>query len=48
LAWLILPEERSVIIAEPRKQARTAIGGEVLDGAQLLPDLRIPVDELFA
>jgi Uma2 family endonuclease len=47
LAWLILPEERSVIIVEPGKQARTAVAGEVLDGANLLPDLRIPVDELF-
>ena len=48
LAWLILPDERSVIIAEPGKQARTAVSGEVLDGSQLLPGLHVPVAELFA
>jgi Uma2 family endonuclease len=47
MAWLILPEERSVIVAEPGKAARTVITGETLDAGHLLPDLRILVQELF-
>jgi Uma2 family endonuclease len=48
VAWLILPEERSVIVAEPGKAARTVIAGETLDAGHLLPDLRISVQDLFS
>ena len=44
---MIVPEERSLIVAEPGKAARTVITGETLDAGHLLPDLRIPVQELF-
>ena len=48
LAWLILPEERSVMIFTPNAPVRTALPGETLDGGDLLPDFRVPVDELFS
>jgi len=48
LAWVILPEERAVLIFTPNAPTRTAVSGETLDGADLLPDLTIPVDALFA
>jgi Uma2 family endonuclease len=47
MAWLIVPEERALIVSEPGKAARTVITGEALDAGHLLPDLRIPVQELF-
>jgi Uma2 family endonuclease len=47
LTWLILPEERSVLIFAPKAATRTALAGETLDGGDLLPGLKIPVDELF-
>ena len=47
LGWLILPEERSVLIFAPNAPTRTALPGETLDGGDLLPELKIPVDELF-
>lgn len=48
LAWVILPEERSVLIFTPNAPTRAAVAGEVLDGGELLPELRIPVEALFA
>jgi len=48
LAWVILPEERAVLVFTPNAPTRTAIAGESLDGGALLPDLKIPVDALFA
>ena len=47
LGWLILPEERSVLVFAPGARVRTAVAGETLDGGELLPDLRVAVDELF-
>ncbi|HYM09332.1 MAG TPA: hypothetical protein VEU62_01295 [Bryobacterales bacterium] len=46
LAWLILPEEHSVLIFTPKAPPRTALAGEIPDGG-VLPGLKIPVDELF-
>jgi len=47
LAWLILPEEQSVIVLTP-DGAPVARGlGETLDGGNVLPDLAVPVSELF-
>ncbi len=48
LGWLILPEERSVLILTPSAPVRVAGPGETLDGGDVLPGLQIPVDELFA
>jgi Uma2 family endonuclease len=48
LAWLILPEEQSVMIFTPDRPVRTAMRGEKLDAGELLPGLEVPVDELFA
>jgi Uma2 family endonuclease len=48
LAWVILPEERSVLVFTPEAPTRTVICGEILDGGELLPELQIPVDALFA
>jgi Uma2 family endonuclease len=48
LAWLILPEESSVIILAPGAAPRTATAGEMLDGGEVLPGLSIAVDDLFA
>ena len=47
LGWLILPEERSVLVFAPKAAPRTFIKGEILDGGELLPGLQIPVDDLF-
>ena len=48
LGWLILPEEKSVLVITADRAVRTAVSGETLDGGGLLPELQIPVDELFA
>ena len=48
LAWLILPEERCVLVLGPNAPMRTVLPGESLDGGEFLPDLQIPVDELFS
>jgi len=48
LAWLILPEESAVLVFTPNAPTRTAMAGETLDGGELLPELKIPVDALFA
>lgn len=47
LAWVILPEERAVLVFTPDAPTRTGISGEVLDGGDVLPDLQIPIDTLF-
>jgi Uma2 family endonuclease len=47
LGWLILPEERSVLVFAPHAAPRTFVAGEILDGGELLAGLQIPVDELF-
>ena len=48
LAWLVLPEEQSVLILAPGAAPRTATAGETLDGGDVLPGLSIAVDDLFA
>ena len=48
LAWLILPEERCVLVLGPNAPMRTVLPGESLDGGEFLPELQIPVDELFS
>ena len=48
LAWLILPEEQSVLVIRPDGVVGTVVAGEILDGGDLLPELRIPVADLFS
>ncbi|MBM3744732.1 MAG: Uma2 family endonuclease [Acidobacteria bacterium] len=48
LAWVILPEERAVLVFTPNAPTRTVMAGETMDGGDLLPDLKFPVDALFA
>jgi Uma2 family endonuclease len=47
LGWLILPEEGTVLVLKPGAAPRVARAGDYLDGAEVLPGLRIPVAELF-
>ncbi len=48
LGWLVLPEEKSVLILLPSAPARAVVSGETLTGGDLLPDLAFPADYLFA
>ena len=48
IAWLILPEDQCVFVLAPNAPMGTALTGETLDGGDLLPEFRIPVDELFS
>lgn len=48
LGWIVLPEERSVLVLAPGEPVRTVTMGEILDGGTLLPDLRIPLAEIFS
>ena len=47
LVWIVLPEEKSVLIVEPGGKIRTAMRSEKLDGGPVLPDLDLAVDGLF-
>lgn len=47
LGWLVLPEEKSVLILLPSAPARAVVSGETLTGGDLLPDLAFPADYLF-
>ncbi len=48
IAWLILPEDQCVFVLTPNAPMRTAFTGETLDGGELLPGLKIPVEDLFS
>jgi len=48
LGWLVLPEERSVVVLTQGRLIRTVVSGETLDGAELFPELQIPIDDLFS
>ncbi len=47
LGWIVLPEEKSVLVLSPNAPVQTKICGESLDGGALLPDFQLAVDELF-
>ena len=47
LAWIILPEESSVLVCNPGAHPKTRGPGDTLDGGDLLPGLVIAVDDLF-
>jgi Uma2 family endonuclease len=48
LGWVILPEEKSVVVLWPSALPRTFVAGETLDGGDILPGLSIQVSDLFA
>jgi Uma2 family endonuclease len=47
LAWLILPEEQSVLVLTPDGPPDSFGIGETLDGGAVLPGLCVPVSDLF-
>ena len=47
LGWLVIPEERSVIVFEPGQTAHPVVGDEWLNGASTLPGLQIPLNQIF-
>lgn len=47
LAWLILPDEESVLVRAPGQDVRSFVKGDKLDGGDVLPGLEIAVSELF-
>lgn len=47
LAWLILPEDRSVMVFEAADRMRPVPAGETLDGGGVFPDLRVSVEDLL-
>ncbi len=48
LAWLILPEEETVLVFTPDAQPAAFGLEETLDGVAVLPGLAVPVTSLFA
>jgi Uma2 family endonuclease len=48
LGWVIIPEERSVVVLTNGLPSRAFLDGETLDGGDVLPGLSIPVSDLFA
>ena len=47
LGWIVLPEEKSVLVLTPTAPVQTKICGESLDGGAVLPGFELAVDELF-
>ncbi|MGA2183574.1 MAG: Uma2 family endonuclease [Bryobacteraceae bacterium] len=47
LAWLILPEEQTVLVLTPDSLPDSVGIGETLDGGTVLPGLSVPVADLF-
>jgi Uma2 family endonuclease len=47
VAWLILPEEQSVLVLTPNGPPVTLGIGKTLDGGTVLPGLTVPVSDLF-
>ncbi|HUP19361.1 MAG TPA: Uma2 family endonuclease [Gemmatimonadota bacterium] len=48
LVWIVDPATRSVAVYRSRLDIRLLTVEDTLDGADILPDLRIPVADLFA
>jgi Uma2 family endonuclease len=47
LGWLMLPEEKSVLVMTPGASPRVARVGDRLDGGEVLSGLEIAVADLF-
>ncbi|MDQ6707905.1 MAG: Uma2 family endonuclease [Acidobacteriota bacterium] len=48
LAWLIIPEDRSVLVYAPDAPMRVVLEGAILDLDPLLPGFELEVTEIFA
>ncbi len=48
LVWLADPERQTVTVFTPDAPPVTLVPGAILDGGDVLPDLRLPVADLFA
>ena len=47
VVWVVDPQQRTVTVWEPHRQAQTLTERDTLYGAPVLPNLQIPVRELF-
>lgn len=47
LVWIMFPELRQVVAHTPDGKSRTYKEGDLLDGGDVLPGLKIPVSKLF-
>jgi Uma2 family endonuclease len=47
MAWIILPQERSVIVLVPNAMLRAFTTGKSIDVSAVLPGLSVAVNELF-
>lgn len=47
LVWTVWPKSRSVLAHRAAQEPRTFREGDILDGEDVLPGFRIPVEELF-
>lgn len=47
LVWLVLPDERAVMVFRPGQRPRTATGDARLDGEDVLPGFSVPLPELW-
>jgi Uma2 family endonuclease len=48
LGWLLLPEQRAVEIWQPGAEPQRLEGAQVLEGGELLPGLRLELEEIWA
>jgi len=48
LGWLLLPEQRAVEIWQPGAEPQHLEGAQVLEGGELLPGLRLELEEIWA
>jgi Uma2 family endonuclease len=47
MVWIVLPEEKSVLVLAPSAAPQTFAAGESIDVSAVLPGLTIAVDDLF-
>jgi Uma2 family endonuclease len=48
LAWILLPDEETILVLRPGQPAQTVVTGEHLVGGDVLPGFSVLADELFA
>ena len=47
LAWLVFPDEKSVMVFQPAKDSHVVTDGGSLDGYDVLPGLVISLNDIF-
>jgi len=47
LCWIVLPEEKSVLVIRPDRTVRSLQGADALDAADLLPGFAAKPSDLF-